>query len=171
LGILKFNADTSGADEGISSADLDGYTWLGGDVSPWKLEVASDDNVYVIDLGRGGLVNRWDPTISSNSLTPVLRQDNLPPGAALGGLAFTGGATNMQLWMVDTNMARVLEWSLTTNSVCLTNDHGITVVSNTEPNFFDVALDKNGNIYTCAFISAPGDPSPRVFRYPSYNRL
>jgi hypothetical protein len=79
LGILKFNADTSGAEEGISSADLDGYTWLGGDVSPSKLEVASDDNVYVIDLARGGLVNRWDPTISSNSLTPVLRQDNLPP--------------------------------------------------------------------------------------------
>jgi hypothetical protein len=114
-------------------------------------------------------VNRWDPTTSSNSLTPVLRQDNLPAGAALSGPAFTGTATNMQLWMADTNMARVLKWSLNTNSVCFTNDQGITVVSNTGPNFFDVALDKNGNIYTCAFITAPGDPSPRVFRYPSYN--
>jgi len=169
VGILKFNADTSTAEEGISSADLDGYSWLGGGVSPWKLNVAVDDQVYVIDLAGGGLVNRWDPTISSNSVVPVLRQDNLPPGAALSGPALTGASTNLQLWMADTNMARVIKWSLTPGSVCAQGDTGITVVSNTGPNFFDVALDKNGNIYTCAFITAPGDPSPRVFRYPSYN--
>ena len=169
LGILRLNADTTSAEEFASSAGLDGYDWLGGAVSPWKLEVASDDNVYVTDLARGGLVNRWDPTISSNSMVAVLRQDNVPTGAALSGPAFGGSTTNMQLLMADTNMARVIKWSLTTNSVCSTNDTGTIVVSNTGPNFFDVAVDKNGNIYTCAFIDTSGDPSPRVFRYPPYN--
>jgi len=169
VGILRLNSDTSGAEEVISSADLDGYEWLGGDVSPWKLEVAADDYVYITDLARGGLVNRWDPTISSNSLVPVLRQDNLRAGAALSGPAITGSSTNLQLWMADTNQARVFKWSLTSTSVCAQNDTGIIVVSNAGPNLFDVAVDNAGNVYACAFITNAGDPSPRVFKYPPYD--
>jgi hypothetical protein len=165
VGILKFNADTSDAEEGVSSAGSDGHVWAGGHVSPWKLEVSADDYVYVDDLANGGEIFRWDPTISSNSLRYVLRLDNQPAGPALSGPAIAGTGANTQLWMADTNSPTLLKWSLTSAGVCASNDIGQVVVSNTGSNLFDVALDKNGNLYTCAFVTADSDPSPRVFRY------
>jgi hypothetical protein len=170
LGILKFNADTSDAEEGVSSADLDGHLWAGGDLSPWKLEVSADDYVYVDDMANGGDIYRWDPTISSNSLLHVLRQDNQPTGAALSGPAIIGTGTNTQIWMVDTNTSTVLKWSVNTNFVCASNDIGQIVAANTAAShFFDVALDTNGNLYTCAHLTVSGNPSPRVFRYRAYD--
>jgi hypothetical protein len=165
LGILKFNADTSNAEEGSSSAGMDGHAWTGGGVSPWKLEVSADDYVYVDDLANGGEIFRWDPTISSNSLLQVLRTDNQPAGAALSGPAIVGTGTTTQIWMVDTNSPSILQWSLTANSVCASNDTGNLVVIGPGSNFFDVTLDKNGTIYACTFVTAQGDPSSRVFRY------
>lgn len=165
LGILKFNADTSDAEEGISSADLDGHTWSGGDVSPWKLEVSADDYVYVDDLAQGGQVYRWDPTISSNSLLTVLRQDNLPTGAALSGPAIVGTGASTQIWMGDTNQAQIHKWNVTSSLVCASNDTGAIAFSNTSSNLFDVALDPSGNIYTCTFLTDTNDLSARVFRF------
>jgi hypothetical protein len=169
VGILKLNADTSAAEEGISSSDLDGYPWAGDDVSPWKIEVSADDFVYVGDLSHGGEVLRFDPTISSNSFLSVLRTDNQTPGSALSGPALFGSGTGTQVWMADTNSSNLTKWGLTSTGVCVSNDTGQVVVSGTGSNFFDVALDKNGNIYTCANISVSGDPSPRVFRYRAYD--
>jgi hypothetical protein len=165
LGILKFNADTSDAEEGVSSADLDGHTWSGGGVSPWKLAVSADDFVYVDDLAQGGQVNRWDPTISSNSLLAVLRQDNLRPGAALSGPAIVGTTTNTQIWMGDTNQAQIRKWNVTSSLVCASNDTGAVAISNASSNLFDVALDPIGNTYTCTFLTDTNDFSPRVFRF------
>jgi hypothetical protein len=170
LGILKFNADTSDAEEGISSADLDGHLWAGGDVSPWKLEVSADDYVYVDDMANGGDIYRWDPTVSSNSLLHVLRQDNQLTGSALSGPSIIGTGTNTQIWMVDTNSTAVLKWLVNTNFVCASNDVGVIVAANASAShFFDVDLDTNGNIYTCAHVTASGNPSPRVFRYRAYD--
>jgi hypothetical protein len=169
VGILKFNADTSDAEEGSFNSD-DGHFWSGGDISPWKLAVSADDFVYVDDLANNGDIYRWDPTISSNSLLHVLRQDNQPPGAVLSGPAITGSGTNTQIWMVNTNTATVLKWSLTPDLVCASNDLGSIIVTNVAvSNFFDVDLDKSGNIYACAYVAVSGDPSPRVFRFPAYN--
>jgi hypothetical protein len=169
LGILKFNADTSDAEEGISSSGLDGHLWSDQSMSPWKLAVSSDDYVYVDDLANNGDIYRWDPTISSNSILHVLRQDNQPHGSVLSGPAITGTGAGTQLWMVDTNTATVLKWSVTPNFVCASNDTGRLVVVSTASNLFDVALDKNGNIYGCAWLGTSGDPAPRVFRYPAYD--
>jgi len=48
----------------------------------------------------------------------------------------------------------------------VSNDTGVTnVIVSTATNLSDVAVDKNGNIYTCALVTASGDPAPRVFRY------
>lgn len=171
LGILKFNADTSDAEEGSASGDTSGHNWLDQGVSPWKLAVSADDYVYVDDLANGGEVYRWDPTISSNSLLHVLRQDNLPQGAALSGPAIVGTGTNTQIWMGDTNQARVFAWSVNGSLVCASNDPGALVVSSTGSNCFAVALDPQRNIYTCAYITIEGDLSPRVFRYPAANPL
>lgn len=169
LGILKFNADTSDAEEGISSSGLDGHLWSGQSTSPWKLEVSADDFVYVDDLANGGDIYRWDPTISSNSLLHVLRQDNQPPGAVLSGPAITGTGTNTQIWMVDTNTATVVDWRVTSDFVCASNDTGRLVVVGATSILFDVAVDRSGNIYSCAYLAASGDPSERVFRYPAYD--
>jgi hypothetical protein len=167
VGILKFNADTSDAEEGSSSAGSDGHNWLGDHVSPWKLEVSADDWVYVDDLANGGEIYRWDPTISSNSMQYVLRQDNQPKRAALSGPAITGLGANTQIWMANTNAAQIYRWSVNGNGVCATNETGTLIATNATTNFFDVALDASENLFTCTFTTLTNDPSPRVFRYPS----
>lgn len=171
VGILKFNADTSVADEGFISQD--GYNWAGNSLSPWKLQVAADDMVYVNDFNQSGLINKWDPTFSSNSLAPVLRADNLPPGAQLRGQALSGTATNLQLFMADDVLdgLGLARWSLT-NGACATNDTGTSIVG-LDTNFVsgpaDVALDPAGNFYTCQSVSDSSNPIARVFCYPAYD--
>lgn len=170
VGILKFNADTSDAEEGISSAGLDGHFWSDQGISPWKLEVSADDNVYVEDLVNNGDIYRWDPTMSSNSMLHVLRQDNQPPGSVLSGPAVTGAGSSTRLWLVDTNAATILKWTLTSQGVCASNDTGsLVVVARGASNLLDVAVDSSGNMYACANVSTSGDPSPRVFRFHAYD--
>ena len=169
VGILKFNADTSAADEGISSAGLDGHNWADNHVSPWKLQVSADDYVYVDDLANGGELFRWDPTLSSNSLAYVLRQDNQPAGAALSGPALAGAGASTQIWMANTNAAEIYQWAVGANGLCATNDTGRLVIKGAGQNFFDLALDPDNNLYTCTYVGTSGDTSPRVFRFPSSN--
>jgi hypothetical protein len=175
-GILKFNADASGADEGIASAGQDGYDWRTSSedsLSPWKVAVSDDDYVYVDDLVNRGEVYRWDPTISSNALFSVLRQDNQPAGARLGGLAISGTGTNTLIWMADnlTNYG-VLKWGVDASGSCASNDVGITVVAlstNLSLSPSAVTLDPFGNIYASQSVNTPANPVPRVFRFPAYN--
>src|SRR5262249_20209325 len=128
VGILKLNADATGADEGILVPGQDGYDWAGDGRSPWKVEVSPDDYVYVEDLHTNGVVLRWDPLVTSNSLTQVLRSDNQTNGVHLSGPAVSFAGTNVQLWMADDAADYgILRWTLT-NGVCATNDPGTTVV-------------------------------------------
>jgi hypothetical protein len=173
-GVLKFNADTSGAEEGISSAGLDGHDWAGNFVSPWKIAVSADDDVYVSDLASGGEVYRWDPTISSNSLLYVLRTDNQPPGATLTGPAIFGVGTNAEVWMANTSATEgaLLRWRLATNGACASNDLGVAIVgigTNLSSAPSAIALDKAGNIYACVAVTSLGSPVQRVFRFPAYD--
>lgn len=173
LGVLKLNADGSPADEGASSATQDGFTWTGQDKNPWKLAVSADDNVYVDDLSNDGQVYRWDPTFSSNTLVQVLRADNQKTGATLDNLTITGSGTNTQLWMVDSaSTLGVVQWALTNNGTCATNDQGTSIVGlggSLTLGPTGVAVDKSGNIYVCQSVGTPGDPSPRVFRFAPYD--
>lgn len=169
LGILKFNADTTDAAEGVSSSGLDGHLWSDASQSPWKVQVSEDDHVYVDDLANNGDLYRWDPTISSNTLLHVLRQDNQPKGSVLSGPAVSGTGAGTQIWMADTNTATVLKWSVNSAFVCASNDAGHVIVVSTASNLFDVAVDRNGNIYTCASLGTSGDPAAKVFRYPAYD--
>src|SRR5262249_8564423 len=144
-------------------------------VSPWKIAVSDDELVYVDDLGQGGVVLRWDPLVSSNSLAYVLRKDNQPAGTLLSGPAILGTGTNTQIWMADisTNTSKgILTWKVSTNGLCATNDLGAVVVgpgTNFSVGPIDVAVDRAGNIYVCQPIFASLDPSPRVFRFPAYD--
>ncbi|HLH55516.1 MAG TPA: hypothetical protein VKY92_18085, partial [Verrucomicrobiae bacterium] len=89
-------------------------------------------------------------------------------GAVLSGPAIVGSGTNTQIWMANTEAAQLTRWMVGPNSVCMTNDTGTNLVTSTAvTNFFSVALDRAGNIYTCARTGLNGDPSPRVFRFGS----
>jgi hypothetical protein len=175
-GILKFNADTSGAEEGVASAGQDGHDWTGHHLSPFKIAVSADDYVYVSDLANGGkgVIYRWDPTISSNSMLYVLRTDNQGAGTTLSGPAIVGAGTNTEVWMVDTSASQdaILRWKLASNATCATNDLGSAVVGigtnlSTAPSA--LALDPQGRIYTCVPVLDSGDPVQRVFRFPAYD--
>ena len=175
LGIMKLNADSSDAEDGGSSFGVDGYPWSDSSISPWKIAVSDDELIYVDDLAQGGMVLRWDPLVSSNSLAYVLRKDNQPAGTLLSGPAILGTGTNTQIWMADigTNTSKgILTWKVSTNGLCATNDLGMVVVgpgTNFTAGPIDVAVDSLGNIYACQPVFASLDPSPRVFRFPAYD--
>ena len=175
VGLLKLNADGTPAEEGEYSDG--GWLWSGGDVSPWKVEVAEDDRVYVNDWSGNGLILSFDQTISSNSLRMVLRNDNWPSGGVnLSGPFVSRTPTNMQIWMADATVGGVgiRRWDLNTNGVIATNDLGTTivqsgVVTNLDVYPYDVAVDRSNYIYTVQYRpTPPGDPTYRVFRFTPY---
>ncbi len=176
VGMYLLNADATQADGGGYSDG--GIDWNGLGLIPWKAQVSADDSVYVSDAANGGAVYRWDPAISPGAQAYVLRADNQTADAVLGGLAITGTGTNTLLWMTASNAPDlnqgILRWTLTANGTCASNDLGSFVVSvgtnsSLTLNPMDVALDKAGNIYTCQSVGTPGDPTPRVFRFPAYS--
>ena len=79
VGLLKFNADLSPADESLEFWNTNGgwTNWIGDYYSPWKIEVSDDDKVYVGDQ-TAGMILRFDQTLSSNSLHVVLSTNNSP---------------------------------------------------------------------------------------------
>lgn len=172
VGILKLNPDASYAEDGASSGGQDGHNWTGEQISPWQAET-SGDYVYVSDMAQNGQVYRWTAPVSSNSLFSVLRSDNIPSGAQLSGPALFATGASTQIWMADTNGSNgILRWQLASNGACATNDLGTTVVAlgtdltnNLTLAPAAVAVSGTNQIFTCQFIEAPGDPSPRVFRF------
>jgi hypothetical protein len=171
LGILKFNADgTAPADGIVNQGGMDGHVWTGAGISPWKVEVSADSFVYVSDLAAGGEVYRWDPTISSNSVIPVLQTNNLQTNVFLSGLAVAGQGAGTQIWMAGTNASQpgVFRWLAVANGVVSSDDPGVTIIGELT-NVTDVALDPAGNIYACVSVGQMQDPTPRVFRFRAYD--
>jgi len=177
VGILKLNADGSPADEGGFSTG--GYDWAGDGFSPWKIEVSADDYVYINDWTGNGEIYRWDPTLSPASQLHVLRSDNWGNGGnvLLSGPSIVGTGTNTQIWVADATVPGglgILKYGITTNFVCASNDVGETVVGiggNNDLGYapYDVAVGANGLIFTIQFFTDPGNPAPRVLRFPAYD--
>ena len=174
VGMQKLNADGSPAEEGVFSDG--GWDWAGDTFSPWKIEIAADDKVYISDQ-TGGAVLSFDQTLSSNSRRVVLTTNNYPAAVHhLSGPFITGSGTNTQIWIADTSSPGSLgirRWQLGTNSSAATNDLGVTIVqagSGSDLNLYpyDVAVDASNRIYTIQSRMASGDPAYRVFRFPAY---
>jgi hypothetical protein len=176
VGIQKLNADGSPADEGIFSDG--GWAWAGDDYSPWKIEVSSDDYVYINDWTGNGVILRWNQQLSSNSLAVVLTTNNWPNAgtANMSGPAISGSGTNTRVWMADIiypGGVGIRTWNVSSNGLLAANDLGATAVGagsgfavNIAP--YDVAVDSSNWIYVAQYISGTGDASPRVFRFAPY---
>ena len=187
-GILKCNTDGSPADEGGFSTG--GYPWGGGGFaqpSPWKMDVGSDDRLYVDDWAQNGAANgvvvSFDQLISTNYLN-VLRPDNYPyPEISLSGLAVCGQGTNMQIFMADYNILYdgglgLLSWTFDANGVIATNDTGTVDVALTNDSDlslspYAVCVDVKSNIYTIQDVqsdpnlqSALNDTNSKVLCFP-----
>lgn len=179
VGILKLNADGSGADEGcFSTGD---YPWAGDFYSPWKIEVSADDKVYVNDwnITTEGIILAFDQEISPTS-TVILDDDNWPKdGAAdLSGPYITGSGTNTQIWSADVNTNPVASlgivgFNVNSDGVVADGDTGFQAVSTTNSDLdeapYDVAIDKAGYIYTIQRVTDLGYPANRVMRFPPFD--
>jgi hypothetical protein len=175
VGILKLNADASFADEGGFSTG--GYMWAGDYFSPWKMEVSGDDKLYVNDWTGNGNILAFDQVLSDGHLS-VLRDDNNPGVANMSGPFITGAGLDTQIWMADANYASppglgILRWSVTADGTCAADDKGTQIIPRTfgsDLNIYpyDVAVDKNGKIYTIQYRVNDDDPANRVLRFPAY---
>jgi hypothetical protein len=176
VGILKLNADGSGADEGCFSTG--GYSWSGDFYSPWKIEVSEDDKVYINDWNAltEGIVLAFDQEISPD-YTTILDDDNWPNDgfADLSGPYVTGSGTNTQIWMADvsTNFGGstgIVGFNVDSNGVVADGDTGFVAVATTNSDLdmapYDVALDRLGNFYTIQRVTDLDVPEFRVMRFP-----
>jgi hypothetical protein len=172
VGIQKLNADGSYADEGGFSTG--GLTWYGGAYAPWKIRVSDDDYVYIEDFSGAGVIYRFDGTISSNSMKSVFAA---PSDYSLGqwsGFSLVGKGTNTVLWAADDNSPGSVGISKffakaegTFNATAGTNVVAVGGSLDAAP--YDVALDKNDNIYTVQNLVDSGNPAARVLRFPAYD--
>jgi hypothetical protein len=176
-GILKCNADGSPADEG--GFGTGGYTWNGDryvNPSPWKMDIGSDDRLYVDDWSGKGVVESFDEVLSTNYLD-VLRADNYPYASiSLSGLSVVGAGTNMQIFMADYHQVQlglgILSWMLNSNGVAATNDTGMDDValstngSDLTITPYAVSVDTNENIYTIQSVNYTNATDPTVLCFP-----
>jgi len=178
LGITKYYADASPADEGSFSDG--GWSWSGNDSSPWKLEVGEDDRVYVADGASACTVLSFDQFITSNS-PPLLalRTNNMvDPGVNYAGLAATGTGNNRAIYMSDIGSGSpggfgVRQWILTSSGSAATNDPGVTVVP-ASPSLpleafpQDVAVDSTGRIFVIQKLLSSDLQTNRVLAFAPY---
>lgn len=180
VGILKLNADGSGADEGIFTTG--GYNWAGDFYSPWKIEVSADDTVYINDWNSltAGIVLAWDEELANTPIT-VIDEDNWAKNgfSDLSGPAVTGGGIDTKIWMADVNTnfgggsAGVVRYNLSTNGAVADGDTGVTAVTTTNSDLnsapYDVSVDRSGNIYVIQRTDQQGDPENRLMCFPPFD--
>lgn len=185
-GIYKFNADGSAAEEGEFATG--GYGWLGfarwspysSRVSPWKMTVTRDDLLFVDDWYGYGTVLGFDQVVSESSFSTILGDSNHPATgdlvSNLSGPEVTGTGANRQIWMADANESGsfgILRWSVGADGMVVSNDLGTVVVaagggSDLTMAPWDVAVDKNGKIYTIQHLPQD-DPASHVLCFPAYD--
>jgi hypothetical protein len=171
VGILKFNANGTEADEGQSNAGNPFRTdsYLGDSIS--ALKYGTDDRVYFNDWVGAGKITACDMIMSTNQL--VLDADSFFGTASAGNFpdmdVTDPGTTNALGWMADGNYPSVgiWCWPLTNNGAADPAFAGINVVAtggNDIPlrSGFGLKIDEAGDIFIGEVRSNPGDTSPKV---------
>jgi hypothetical protein len=179
VGILKLNADASDADEGAFTTG--GYSWSGDFYSPWKIEVAADDKLYINDWNSLtlGIVLAFDQELTNTPLN-VLDDDNWAKNgfADLSGPAISGSGVDTKIWMADVSTnsgasAGIIRYDLDTNYIVAENDMGNTAVTTTNSDLdmapYDVSLDRAGNIYCIQRVDTQQNPENRLMRFPPFD--
>ena len=171
VGILKLQADSSAAEEGIFSGGLD---------RPSKIEIGADDRVYVNDnyADFQPAILSFDQLISSNSERQVLVAGNYPNFQFYDGPFISGTGTNLQIWMADVGSISqgILRWDITADGTVAALDTGTNVVAagaGTPLDFqpVDVAVDRSNRIYTAQSAAGSGAPANRVLRFPAFTNV
>ena len=169
VGIYKFNADGSPADEGAFGSGE--WGWAGNFYSPWKISIGFDDAVYIDDWAGQGTVPVFDQTIGTN-LQIAVASDAYPTNTAveLSGIYVTGHADNQELWATDfepgASSLGVFFWTMTNDIVPFGGDtnglnlfYAISVTNSDLVNVpYDLAVASNRFIYVIQKVIAP-DPS------------
>jgi hypothetical protein len=170
VGIVKFNADGSEADEGQSAFNgnapfrTDGF--LGDSVR--SVKYGSDDRVYYNDWVGSGKCIAFDMIMSTNQV--ILDTDTIPGGSP-GNWADMDvtdpGTTNALVWFGDATYPPlgVMCWPMTNNGVAA-SVVGINVVAQ-GPDIplrsgHGMMMDETGDIFIGEVRSNPGDTYPKV---------
>jgi hypothetical protein len=171
VGIVKFNADGSEADEGQSDAGNPFRTdTINGD-SVRSLKFGDDDRVYWENWITYGQISAADMAMTTNQLLLDCDQNpnlnNLVYGVS--GLDITDpGTTNALIWVTDASdypSVGVWAFPLTNNGVADSVNGGINVLA-TGPNIPlvcgpGIMISDSGDIYIGEVRNNAGDASPR----------
>jgi len=169
-GVYIFNADCSYSDEG--GFDQTDYMWFGFMRSPWKMQVAKDDRLYVCDWSSYGTILGFDQIVSNYVV--VLNSDNrLTNSADFNSVAVSVNDMETSVWMGDANTncsLGIVRWNVTPQGMVLEGDTGHVVVaagvgSDLSEAPWDITVDKQGHIYTIQKIDSTTNLAYRVLRF------
>jgi hypothetical protein len=170
VGIVKFNADGSEADEGQSNAGNPFRTDPYFADSVRSLVYGADDRVYFNDWVGSGKITACDMIMSTNQV--IVDSAFFPVGPASGNFVDIDvtdpGTTNALAWFVDGGYPSVGVWCwpLTNNGVADSSSYGINVVA-TGPNIplrtgYGMMIDEDGDLFIGEIRANPGDVNPRA---------
>lgn len=169
-GIYIYNADCSYSDEGgFNQTD---YMWFGFMRSPWKMQVARDDRLYVCDWSGNGTILGFDQIVSNFVI--VLNGDNSPTNSAdFNSVAVSCHDTNMFVYMGDANTncsLGVVKWNISPQGAVVDGDTGRVVVAagpgcDLSEAPWDITEDQQGHVYTIQKIDSSTNLAYRVLRF------
>ena len=171
VGIVKFNADGSEADEGQSNAGHTFRTDTGNGDSIRSVKYGTDDRVYFNDWIGDGKVIACDMIMSTNQT--IVDCDLNPTLSALAyGMSDIDvtdpGTTNAMVWLADWDYggAGVYAFPMTNNGVADSTSAGIHMVTQgpdvpvrSGPG---LKIDNNGDIFIGDIRANLGDTAPKV---------
>jgi hypothetical protein len=169
VGVIKFNADGSEADEGQSSAGVSFRTdnFLADSIR--SLKYGTDDRVYWNDWVGSGKITAADMAMTTNQV--ILDTDLVSgnPGNWADIDVTDPGTTNAMCWFADGSYPSVgiFAWPMTNNGVADPGVFGINLVTSSGLDIplrsgFGMMIDEKGNLLLGEVRSNPTDNSVKL---------
>ncbi len=176
LGVIKFNADGSYADEGAFGTG--GYSFFDDafyDV-PRRLRAGQDDRLYILDWSSWGKVVAFDMTLSTNQV--VLDQSNYQDNPYFAGFFYGWGVFDVtdagtergRVWLGNSDYpsAGIWVWQMTGGVADPTDRVGTQAAPAGDGYALSLLpsggfiVDKNTNLWVAQECDYAGDPEPRI---------